>query len=275
MKRAPSRQAPVFLRREQTQQLRRSRRAKILRRRLITFGILFALGLLGGTAYAARYYLTHAPRFRLASIELTGTQRAPRAEMIEALDRYRGKNLFRLNLGRLRQELGSFRWVDRAVLKRVLPDGLFCAVEERVPRGLALIGGRAWLVDPYGEAIDLYGEKTSDYSFPIFTGLASKDEDRRREQLRRGLAFMEYLGSAFPELVQEISEIDLERDDRLTLRLNEGGPVVRINPRKFGTNLDRYLAMRDYLATHFGDGAYIDLRFRDRIAFRPLLAGGH
>ncbi len=53
------------------------------------------------------------------------------------------------------------------------------------------------------------------------------------------------------------------------------GPVVRINPRKFGTNLDRYLAMRDYLATHFGDGAYIDLRFRDRIAFRPLRARGH
>jgi len=275
MKRASSRQAPVFLRREQTQQLSRSRRRKIMRRRLITLGLLFTLGLLGGTAYAARYYLTHAPRFRLHTIELTGTQRAPRAEMIEALDRYRGKNLFRLNLGRLRRELVSFRWVDRAVFKRVLPDGLFCAVEERVPRGLALIDGRAWLVDPSGDVIDLYGEKTSDYSFPIFTGLASKDEDRRREQLRRGLAFMEYLGSAFPDLVQEISEIDLEREDRLTLRLNEGGPVVRINPRDFGTNLDRYLAMREYLATHFGDGAYIDLRFRDRIAFRPLLAGGH
>lgn len=275
MTRTPSRQAPMFLRREQTPQLRRSRRRKILRRRLITLAILFALGLMGGTAYAARYYLTHAPRFRLRSIELTGTRRGPRAEMLKALDRYRGVNLFRVNLGRLRKELTSFRWVDRAVLKRVLPDGLFCAVEERVPRGLALIDGRAWLVDASGAAIDLYGEKTTDYSFPIFTGLASKDEDRAREQLRWGLAFIEYLRSAFPDLVHEISEIDLEREDRLTLRMNEGGPVVRINPREFGINLDRYLAMREYLATHFGDGAYIDLRFHNRIAFRPLLAGGH
>ena len=56
--------------------------------------------------------------------------------------------------------------------------------------------------------------------------------------------------------------------------MNEGGPVVRLHPEDFGVNLDRYLAMRDYLATHFGDGAYVDLRFRDRIAFRPLLAKG-
>lgn len=275
MKRKPLRQAPVFLRREQTHQLRRSRRRKILRRRLITLGILFTLGLLGGTTYAARYYLTHAPRFRLRSIELTGTRRAGREEMLEALDRYRGRNLFRLNLSRLREELASFRWVERAVLKRVLPDRLFCAVEERVPRGLALIDGRPWLVDGSGATIDQFGKETSDYSFPIFTGLDAKDEDRARDQIRRGLAFLEYLGSAFPDLVEEISEIDLERGDRLTLRMNEGGPVVRINPRQFGTNLDRYLAMREYLATHFGDGAYIDLRFRDRIAFRPLLAGGH
>jgi hypothetical protein len=47
---------------------------------------------------------------------------------------------------------------------------------------------------------------------------------------------------------------------------------VRLNPNDFGANLDRYLTLRDYLATDFGDGAYVDLRFRDRIAFRPRVA---
>jgi len=74
------------------------------------------------------------------------------------------------------------------------------------------------------------------------------------------------------DLAKNISEIDLSRDDRLELRLNQGGPSVRLNPSDFGANLDRYLTLRDYLATDFGDGAYVDLRFRDRIAFRPRVA---
>ncbi len=274
MKRTSQRQKPVFLRREQTRELRRSRRRRILRRRLIAFGILFGLGLAGGTAYAARYYLTHAPRFNLKHVEIAGTIRAPRAEMQAALDRYRGRNLFRISLAKLRSELSKFSWVEGVTLKRVLPDGLFCSVLERAPRGLAMIAGKVWLVDGSGTRIDLYGEETSDYSFPIFTGLAGKDEERRSGQLARGLALLSFLEDSHPDFVRQISEIDLAREDRVTLRLNDGGPPVRLHPRKFGTNFDRYLAMREYLATHFGDGAYVDLRFRDRIAFRPLLKGG-
>jgi cell division septal protein FtsQ len=274
MKRSISRDNPSFLRREQSQQLRRSRSKRIVRRRLIILAALFTLGVAGGATYAARYYLTHAPRFRLRRIELAGAQRAPRAEVLAALERYRGKNLFRLNLARLQDELGKFSWVERAFFKRVLPDGLFCAIEERVPRGLALLGGRVQLVDGEGLAIALYGEGTSDFSFPIFTGIQDKDEDRARAQILRGLALLAFLEATYPDLTREISEIDLARDDRVTLQMNEGGPVVRLHPEDFDVNLVRYLAMRDYLATHFGDGAYVDLRFRDRIAFRPLLARG-
>ena len=56
--------------------------------------------------------------------------------------------------------------------------------------------------------------------------------------------------------------------------MNAGGPVVLLNPLDSGANLDRFLAMRDYLATNFGHAAYVDLRFRDRIAFQPLAAKG-
>src|SRR3989442_10571037 len=48
-------------------------------------------------------------------------------------------------------------------------------------------------------------------------------------------------------------------------RSNQGGPVVRLNPRDCGANLDRYLTLRNFLATDFGGGAYVDLRFKDRI----------
>lgn len=268
-------ESPAFLRREQSEQVRRSRRRRIVRRRLALAGILFTAGLVAGTFYVARQYLFHSPRFALRTIEFSETRHAPAAELRRAVDRYRGRNLFALDLARMERDLVACRWVKRATIKRMLPDGLFCAVEERVPRGLALLRGRVFLMDEEGVAIDAYGEKTREYSFPIFTGIDERDDGRAALQASRGVALLDELETRHPGLAADISEIDLGRDDRIELHMNDAGPVVRLNPRDFATNLERYLAMRDYLSTNFGDAAYVDLRFRDRISFLPLVGRGH
>jgi cell division septal protein FtsQ len=271
MKRAGLPEPGQFLRRGGNERISRNRRRRSLRRRLLLLAGLFACGLAGGTVYAARQYLTHAPRFRVRRIDFSETRHARTEDLARALAGYRGRNLFLLDLDRVAGDLASCHWVRRAVVKRVLPDRLFCAVEERVPRGLALIRGRVWLVDDEGTAIDPYGEGTRGYSFPILTGVDDRDAARARERIVRGVALVSWLQATHPELLPEISEIDLGRDDRLEVRLNEGGPAIRLHPTDFGTNLDRFLTMRGYLATHFGDGAYVDLRFKDRLAFQPLL----
>jgi cell division protein FtsQ len=258
-----------FLRRDQHEQVRRNRRRRTLRSRLQLLGALFTLGLLLGGAYAGRHLLTHSPRFRLRRITFAGLHHASEAELGKALQRARGHNLFRLDLGRLERSAEACRWVKHAVLKRVLPDRLSCAVEERTPRALALLRGQVWLVDEDGTAIDRYGEETREYSFPILTGLDARNDDRAREQIVRGVRALQQLMAVHPGLGAGISEIDVAREDRIELRLNDGGPVVRLNPEEVSLNLDRYIAMRDYLTTHFGDGAYVDLRFHDRIAFQP------
>jgi cell division septal protein FtsQ len=274
VRRVPALDTNPFLRRDQSEQVRRSRRRRTLRRRLAVLAGLFGAGLALGTAYAARHYLTHSPRFALRRVDFSEVRHAPMADLRRALDRVRGRNLFLLDLARIEHDLAACRWVRRATVKRVLPDALFAAVEERVPRGLALLRGRVELIDEEGVAIDAYGEKTREFSFPIFTGIDERDAGRAARQAARGVALLDDLGRRRPGLASDISEIDLGRDDRIELHMNEGGPVVRLNPRDFGTNLDHYLAMRDYLATNFGDAAYVDLRFRDRIAFQPLVAKG-
>jgi cell division septal protein FtsQ len=229
--------------------------------------------LLGGSAFGARRFLTHSPRFRLRRIEFSKTLYAPLPELRRSLSRYAGRNLFRIDPARLALDLEARRWVKRAVVKRVLPDGVFCAIEERVPKGLALLRDRVWLVDDEGVAIDPYGGQPQDDSYPILVGIDDRNAGRARAQVQRGVALVAWLLKTHPDLVKEVSEVDLSRDDRLEVRWNQGGPAVRLNPRDFETNVDRYLTLRDYLATDFGDGAYVDLRFRDRIAFRPLVSG--
>lgn len=274
LKRPPASQPSHFLRRGRHARVVRRSRGMGRKGRLALFGALFGLGVLAGTVYAGAHYLTHSKHFRVRRIEVARAPHAPQDELRRALERYRGRNLFRLDLSRLERDLEKCRWVKRAAVTRVLPDGLRCAVEERVPRGLALLRGRVVLVDGEGAILDAYDARTQGYSFPIFTGLDERNAGRSAAQIARGVALLDYLDAGHPGLAAEISEIGLARDDRLELRLNEGGPVVRLHPQDFGTNLERYLTMRRYLATNFGDGAYVDLRFKDRIAFKPALKRG-
>jgi cell division septal protein FtsQ len=262
-----------FLRRDQHERVLRSRRHG-LRRPLAILAALFGVGAGAGLVYAARQVLLGSPRFALHHAEIPPTRHAPQTDLRRVLDRYRGRNLFRLDLPRIERELGACRWVAEASAKRVLPDRLAISLRERVPRGLALLRGRVVLIDEAGASIDVYGEQTREFSFPIFTGLDERDERRAARQAALGIALLDDLDRDHADLAGAISRVDLARDDRIEIHMNDGGPVIRLNPRDPTLNLEHYLAMRDWLATNFGDGAYVDLRFRDRIAFQPLAARG-
>lgn len=264
--------ASPFLRRSQDDRMRRGRRRRRTLRLLPLAGIVTAIAVLAGSIWGLRWWLTHSPRFNVTSIAFTTTEHAAVAELKRAADRARGRNIFNLDIDELAAALEKVRWVRRVTVKRVLPDRLFCAVEEREAKGLALVRGRVQLIDGDGAPIDLYTAADGPMSMPIFTGLDAIRADHAREQVARGFAFLEWADQTHRGLSAEISEIDLGRDDRLVLTMNNGGPPVRVNPEDFGANIDEWLQMREWLATHFGDGAYVDLRFKDRIAFQPAAA---
>jgi len=260
-----------LLRRGQSERLRKSRRKKTMRRVVLLVLGLWGAGLVAGAAYAGRHYLRNSARFNLRNIDIGPTSQAPRDELRRIVARHAGSNLFRLDVGRIASDLEEIRWVRTAAVKRILPDRLHCAIEERTPRGMARLGDRVWLVDAEGP-IDLYGEESRVYSFPILTGMSEHDIELQRDQIRRGVALLDYLAEVDAGLPDQISEIDLGRSDRIGVYMAAGGPEVRIHPTDFGSNLERYLTMREYLATHFGDGAYVDLRFRDSISFLPAIS---
>ncbi len=246
--------------------LRRRRRPGIW---VVGGALCFLAGLAGAGVYAVRTVLLHSPRFELRRIEIGRTEHAPQGDLRRAMQRYAGRNLFRLDLARMERDLEGTRWVRRAVVKRVFPNGVFCAVEERTPAGLALLGDRVWLVDGEGVGINPYAGGDRRYSYPILVNAEARGRASARDRIARGVALVGWLQAEQPTLLADISEIDIGRDDRFEVRLDGGGPVVRLHPRDYGTNLERFLAMREYLATGFGGGGYVDLRFNDRIAFRP------
>jgi len=259
-----------FLRRSQDERLRRSRRRRRTLRLLPAAGILVVLAVLAGAGLGARWYLWHSPRFNITRVALTPTDHASQGDLRRIAERSRGHNIFTQDLARLEADLEQVHWVKGATVKRVLPDRILCAIEEFEPRGLALLKGRVVLIDENGTPIDVYLGSATGWSMPIFTGLDEIRTSHERQQVARGFDLLRWMGASHPGLAEEISEIDLAHDDRIALTMNSGGPQVRLSPDDYGANLDRWLAMREWLATHFGDGAYVDLRFRDRIAFQPM-----
>lgn len=258
-----------FLRRSQEERLRGSRRRRRTLRLLPLLGLMASLLVIAAGGWGLRWWLTHSPRFDIASVAFTPTDHAQAADLNRIAGRVTHRNIFRADLDALAADLGKVRWVKKAVVKRVLPDRLFCALQERVPEGLALVKGRVVIVDRDGLPIDLYTADKAALSKPIFTSLDTDHPDRARDQAARGYALLDWLEATHARLLGEVSEIDLGRDDRLVLTMNDGGPPVRLNPDDYGANLDQWLEMRDWLAGHFGGGAYVDLRFKNRIAFRP------
>jgi cell division septal protein FtsQ len=264
--------ASPFLRRGQEDRLRRNRRRRRGPRLLPILALLLAAGGLAGLGCAGRWLLLHSARFDVAAVAVSATAHAPHADLERIASRARGRNIFTLDLDRLEQDLAGVRWVERASVKRVLPDRLFCAVVEKKPRGLALLRGHVQLIDADGRPIDLYAGGGEFATLPILTGLDEAHAPTLRDQVARGFDFLRFLDEKHPGLAAEISEIDLGRADRIALTLNGGGPVVRIHPTAYDTNLDRFLEMRDWLSQHLGGGAYVDLRFPDRIAWQPAAA---
>ena len=266
-------EAPVvqpYLRRSQDERLRRTRGLRRARILLPAAVGLFGIAGIAGLGYAARWYLLHSSRFNVVKVAVTRTSHAPQAELKRIADKARGRNIFKLDLTKMAGEMEKVRWVKIAAVRRVVPDRVMVAIEERVPRGLALFRGRVSLIDEEGAPIDLYTGAGEFANFPIFTGLDDAHPERSRLQVSRGFAFLLYLEETHPGLASEISEIDLGREDRLALTLNGGGPIVRVHPTDYGSNLDRWLEMRDWLQSHLGTGSYVDLRFHDRIAWQPM-----
>jgi hypothetical protein len=143
---------------------------------------------------------------------------------------------------------------------RALPDTLRVEIQERTPLALAELE-RLYLMDGDGTLIDLYGPRTAGFDLPIVRGLASLDQEARRDRAVRAGALLRDLG----DLAVELSEVEVEPSGDLRVVLKGAGEVLRMAPPPCRGRLLTFLGLRQELARRCPDALYFDLRFRDRI----------
>ncbi len=236
-------------------------------------GIFAANALIAGgivyTGLEASAKLLGGPEFEIDGFRIERTARSSERRIEERLVRaYGGRNIFSVNLYEIERMAMHDPWVRAASVKRVLPGTIRVRVIEREPVAVALIDGVAHLVDGGGYVIGLTGSGADD--LPVITGLAGRDGDELAAALRHGVLMLERLNIHAPLFAARLSELDLSEPGHVVVHTLGGGPRLLLDPERVERNVNRWLELGRAIRHRAGALDYVDLRWSQRIAVKPL-----
>ncbi len=213
-------------------------------------------------------HLASSASFELETLDVQGTRRTTPSAVGSRLEPFVGENLPELDLDEVAARVALDPWVREVSVKRVFPHTLRVIVTERNPAAWAVVEGLVQVVDETGAAIGPVGHLERD--LPVLTGLGGLQADARRAALVRGARAVERLRKSTGRWIEEVSEMDLSRADRIGVLTRKPGPLVLLDPEEAERNVASYLDLRGEIDERVGPVASVDLRWRDRIAVLPL-----
>jgi cell division septal protein FtsQ len=222
---------------------------KVLRYLPLAGKIMLAI-VAGVLLFAGYRAAASASFFQARTIDINPTTRA-NADDITRVVRHAVSQtgVWQLDLAAISAELERVPWVRRAVVSRVLPDGLRVRVTERTP--LAVVrysNGKLVWVDEEAVALDVMSPSDRQPAFFIrgwdeaATG-AARDENRLRIQKYAEL-LREWDGAGLSERVSEVNLGDV-RDVRAQLAGDDSQIEVRLGGKDFGNRLRRAFKVLD------------------------------
>ena len=104
----------------------------------------------------------------------------------------------------------------------------------------------------------------------MITGLEGLGSDALIAALRRGVAILERLHVRAPLFAQRLSELDLSESGAVAVHTLGGGPRLLLDPESVERNVSRWLDLGRVIRDRAGPLDYVDLRWSQRIAVKPL-----
>ena len=205
-------------------------------------------------AYISGQFLLASPELALLhpeQVEITGTRYVQRANVLGIFAADRSHSVLRIPLDQRRRQLELIPWVERATVRRALPNKIKVEITERTPIAFLRQGSELSLVDLRG--VILERPLKGNFHFPVVTGLSADEPLVEREQRMEVFAgFIKQVESARTGASEQVSEVDLSdaNDLRATLLGLQGAVFSTGNS---GVALRQSDAP---LLVHFGDGDF-------------------
>jgi cell division protein FtsQ len=275
---------PRYLRRQKPVEIRRRKFNRQSRRRyarLVAAGVCVLVA--GGLLYLLGSFLLFSPRLALLSpeqIDLRGNQAVSRAAVIERFYPDRERSVLRVPLAERRAQLEQIPWVERATVRRVLPNRIEVELVERTPVAFLRLGHQLALVDAHGVILDRPADAA--FQLPVVTGLDETlprvERERRMHML---VQFLDEIGQVRPDAPERVSEVDLSDPADLRAVLaglpelgapGKGGQaavLVRFGDRAFRAKYRRLLEHIAEWRASAGRLESVDLRFDRQVVVNP------
>ena len=273
---------PRYLRRQKPVEIKRRKFGKKAWRGYLRAALIFLIATAGAAAlFAIGEFLFTSPTMALASpsqVDLTGNHFALRASILDIFSADRGKSVLRVPLAERRAQIEALPWVERATVRRALPNRIEVEIVERTPIAFLRDNTDLFLVDKAGMILDRPLE--ADFRFPVVTGVnstMSREDRARRMQLMAD--FMTQIRQVRPDAGDSVSEIDLSDADDVQATfagLQMGGAAIpgallvhfgnSDFHDKFQVLLNNVGQWQEAAAGHI---ASVDLRFEREVVVNP------
>jgi cell division protein FtsQ len=231
-----------------------------------------ALGLSGialvyGVLFVAWRALGAATFFRLKTVEVSSSKRLTREEILSMAGVEPGRDLLRMNLKRMGEQIAQNPWVETVRIHRYYPDGLSISIVEREP--LAVVNmGFFYYLDKKGTVFKVLNQGDR-LDYPVVTGFSeedlSSDPAGTHEALHDTCELLKILREKGAFILADVSEIHYDKGYGFTLFTASGGLPVKIGSADFSGKIDRFAKIYQELMAQRPTLHYIDLDYNDKI----------
>ncbi len=173
-------------------------------------------------------------------------------------------NIFLLDISEVQKALESYSWVKDVQVRKTFPASLEIDIAARTPAAL-MEKETIYLIDEEGVALE-QADLSSYPGLPLLLDEGHFSQDSQ-EKLR---LTRECLKGLSPEDKNRVESLDLSDMGDVVLRFRGSPTKIKLGADQFGQNLDYYRKNIALWESAHGGLEYVDLRFPDRVIFKPL-----
>jgi cell division septal protein FtsQ len=231
---------------------------------------LAGIAFLSGVLYVGYRSLGSATFFKLKNIEVSGTKHISRDEILALAGVEPGRDLARMNLKQMGEQLARNPWAETVRIHRYFPDRVSITVTEREP--LAVVNmGFIYYLDKKGTIFKVLNQGDR-LDYPVITGfneeeLASNPAGTK-EALKTTCELLQVLREKGSFILADVSEIHYDKGYGFTLFTNSGALPVKVGSGDFAAKVDRFARIYRDLMAQRPALQYIDLDYIDKIVVK-------
>lgn len=223
--------------------------------------------LAGGLLAAAVHQLMKTTPFPVQKIEVRGTQRLSREEIVALTGVTIGEDMLALRLKSVGRQIAANPWVADVRVQRFFPGTLAVSVKERQPVAVVNMG-LFYYLDAQGAPFKPlnFGDRLD---YPVISGFTEEDLNSdpagTREALKNACSLIAALQQQGSFILADVSEIHYDKGHGFTLYTTSGAVPVRIGTSDFTEKLNRFARVYEHLMTRNPGLRQIDIDYSDKI----------